>query len=96
MRKYVNSAFNESPPPHTQHTHCSIHYTTTDPISAVPEKQCSHFISKQSGTDLGTVLAEQASAAVHYKEYTDKHYAIELDIEVLYKSTVAVTYNCET
>lgn len=95
MRIYVNSAFTEFPPQHTQ-THFSIHYTTTDPISAVPEKQCSHFISKQSGPDLGTVLAEQASAAVHYKDYTDKHYAIELDIGVLYKSTVAVTYNCET
>lgn len=33
-----------------------IHFTIADPISAVPEKQCSHFISKQSGTALEAAL----------------------------------------
>lgn len=35
----------------------SIHHSVVDPISAVPEKQCSHFISKQSGNDLVAELA---------------------------------------
>lgn len=31
----------------------SIHYCVVDPISAAPEKQCSHFMSKQSKNESG-------------------------------------------
>lgn len=41
------------------------------------------------------MLAERASAVVHYKDCTDKQYAIELDIGVLYKLDLTVTYNYE-
>lgn len=40
--------------------HVSIHHCIVDPISAVPQKQCSHFISKHSSNELLAVAARQA------------------------------------
>lgn len=50
-----------------------IHFTIADLISAVPEKQCSHFISKQSATALEAALEgleSLCSASLHQYSQT--------------------------
>lgn len=58
----------------------SFHHCVVDPISAVPEIQCSHFINGASGGDKGPEVADKVSTAVLYIDFTAEQYTIDLMI----------------